>query len=156
MTELHSSLKPLSACPSPHYSDDGVSYRIFRSLKLHQETDRAAAFTPQANSQARLPQASEMERTRSDLHRPCATSRQQRHTMGRFRKDLSHAGTCQCRYPADVQELPGLRLGRHHDRPGELYIDDDGFARKRQLLVTEEIIACPHCFDSINLSRTDG
>lgn len=37
----------------------------------------------------------------------------------------------------------------------ELYISDDGFARKRKLVVTEELITCPYCFDSINLSHTD-
>jgi hypothetical protein len=37
----------------------------------------------------------------------------------------------------------------------ELYIFDYGFAKKRKLVVTDEIITCPHCFDSINLSHTD-
>ena len=38
----------------------------------------------------------------------------------------------------------------------ELYISDDGFAKKRKLVVTEEIIACPHCTGTINLSCKEG
>jgi effector-binding domain-containing protein len=33
----------------------------------------------------------------------------------------------------------------------ELYISDDGFAKKRKLVITEKIITCPHCAGLINL-----
>lgn len=34
----------------------------------------------------------------------------------------------------------------------ELYISDDGFAKKRKLVITEKIITCPHCTGTIDLS----
>jgi len=60
-----------------------------------------------------------MERPGSDLHRPLAAARQQRHTMGRLRKDLSYAGVGECRHHANEQEISWFWAIRHHDRPGE-------------------------------------
>lgn len=38
----------------------------------------------------------------------------------------------------------------------ELYIGDDGFAKKRELIITREIIPCPHCGEAIDLRRDDS
>lgn len=35
----------------------------------------------------------------------------------------------------------------------ELYIAEDGFARKRQLTISEAVINCPHCGERINLGN---
>ena len=60
------------------------------------------------------------------------------------------------------KEFPGFALTGVISAQGEvgdfweLYISDDGIAKKRKLLVTEEIIVCPHCNGTINLSCKEG
>ncbi len=61
------------------------------------------------------------------------------------------------------REFPGFGLSGMISAQGaeigdcwELYISDDGFAKKRKLVATEEIIACPYCYGSINLSCEEG